>query len=117
METNQTDAIKKTIQNGKDGATNFFKERKDIVKRTLFSIFFVIVLSILRILLTFITVIQYCILIITTSYNSNLREFSNKIITYIYKILRYITLCDSECPYPFSDFPNIIETPEKTIKL
>jgi len=116
MKTNTTDKAKQAILNGKDDVSHFMKERKDIAKRTICAIFFSVILSMVRMLLSFVTIVQYVILLITTSYNSNLRDFSNKLISYEYKMMRYITLNENECPYPFADFPKVIERPDETVQ-
>jgi hypothetical protein len=37
------------------------------------------------------------------------RDFSNKIAAYYYRILRYVTYNDSAAPFPFSDVPEVLE--------
>jgi hypothetical protein len=39
------------------------------------------------------------------------RAFANRIITYYYRIGRYLTYNESLVPFPFSDFPEAIEKP------
>jgi len=39
------------------------------------------------------------------------RDFSNKIAAYYYRILRYVTYNDSAPPFPFADLPDVIEPP------
>jgi hypothetical protein len=58
------------------------------------------------------TLIQYVILLITRSYSEPLRSFSNKAAAYVYRLIRYMTLNDNTRPFPFTDFPGEIESPE-----
>ena len=37
------------------------------------------------------------------------RSFANRILTYLYRITRYLTYNQSEVPFPFSDFPPEVE--------
>jgi hypothetical protein len=39
------------------------------------------------------------------------RDFSNKLVAYYYRILRYLTYNDSAPPFPFSDLPEALEPP------
>ena len=79
--------------------------RKSILFRFLFTVFFVILLEILKIVIQLTVLFQYIYLFITTEYSDPVRRFSNKLIAYAYKIMRYITLAENERPFPFSDFP------------
>ena len=37
------------------------------------------------------------------------RELANRITTYYYRLLRYLTYNESRAPFPFSDFPEPLE--------
>jgi len=39
------------------------------------------------------------------------RAFSNKASTYAYKVLRYVTMNEEQCPFPFTDWPKALEPP------
>jgi hypothetical protein len=88
------------------------RSRKKIAIRFLFTIFFVILLEILKITLQLTVLFQYVHLFITTDYNDPVRRFSNKLIVYAYRIMRYITLTENARPFPFSDFPAELDEPE-----
>ena len=62
------------------------------------------------------TLIQYLILLITRDYSEPLRSFSNRAAAYVYRLIRYVTLNDNVLPFPFSEFPQEIESPEDTAK-
>jgi hypothetical protein len=79
--------------------------RKKIAFRFLYTVFFVILLEILKLVIQLTVVFQYIFLFITTEYNEPVRKFSNKVAVYAYKVMRYVTLAENARPFPFSDFP------------
>lgn len=79
--------------------------RKQIAFRLLYTVFFVVLLEILKLVIQLTVVFQYVFLFITTDYNEPVRKFSNKIAVYAYRLMRYVTLAENERPFPFSDFP------------
>jgi hypothetical protein len=86
--------------------------RKKIAFRFLYTIFFVILLEILKLIIQLTVVFQYVFLFITTNHNEPLRKFSNKVAVYAYRVIRYVTLSENARPFPFSDFPPEIEQPD-----
>jgi hypothetical protein len=84
--------------------------------RLIYTLLFLIILSIMHFLIQMLTLIQYVILLITRSYSEPLRSFSNKAAAYVYRIIRYVTLNDNTCPFPFTEFPREIESPEDLAK-
>jgi hypothetical protein len=80
--------------------------------RLIFTLIFLVILSVMHFLIQMIVLIQYVILLITRSYSEPLRHFSNMAAAYVYKIIRYITLNDNIRPFPFTDFPQETESPE-----
>ena len=86
--------------------------RGKIVIRLIFTLIFLVILSAMQFIIQMLTLIQYVILLITRSYSEPLRSFSNKAAAYVYKIIRYMTLNDNTRPFPFTDFPQEIESPE-----
>ena len=42
-----------------------------------------------------------------------LREFSNRMVSYSYRIWRYLTHNEAQVPFPFSDFPDALEEPSE----
>jgi hypothetical protein len=94
-----------------------FKEyimlRKDIAIRLLYSIFFIVIFELLKIIVEFIVLFQYIYLFITRSSNEPVRKFGNRVVTYGYHVMRYITLNEDIKPFPFSNFPKDVEPPER----
>jgi hypothetical protein len=79
--------------------------RKKIAYRFLYTVFFVVLLEILKLIIQLTVVFQYTFLFITKDYNEPVRKFSNKVAVYAYRVMRYVTLCENARPFPFSDFP------------
>lgn len=86
--------------------------RKEIAIRLLYSIFFIIVFELLKLVIQFVVLFQYVYLFITCSSNEPVRRFGNKLATYTYRVMRYITLNEDTKPFPFGNFPEEIEPPE-----
>ena len=89
--------------------------RKKIAIRLLYTIFFLIVFEILKIIIQVSVVFQYVYLLISKTYNNPIRNFSNKVSVYAYRVLRYVTLNENKKPFPFDNFPKEIELPDKEV--
>ena len=89
--------------------------RKKIVVRLLYTVFFFIVFEILKIIIQVSVLFQYVYLLISKTYNNPVRNFTNKVSIYAYRVLRYVTLNENERPYPFQDFPGELELPEEEV--
>lgn len=86
--------------------------RKKIGIRLLYTILYLIVFEILKTVIQITVVFQYIYLLITKKYSAPVRNFSNKVATYAYKVIRYLTLNDNLRPFPFHEFPEEMEKPE-----
>jgi hypothetical protein len=89
--------------------------RKKIVIRLLYTVFFFIVFEILKIIIQVSVLFQYVYLLISKTYSQPVRNFTNKVSVYAYRVLRYVTLNENEKPYPFHDFPLEMELPEQEV--
>ena len=89
--------------------------RKQIVIRLLYTILFLAILGIMLVITKVVVVFQFIYFFSTRKPNESVRKFSNKISTYIYRIFRYITLTESQLPFPFTDFPSELEPTEDQI--
>ena len=83
----------------------FFLDRKDIAVRLLYTIFFLIVFEILKLIVQVCVLFQFVLLLITRAHNEPVQRFSNKVLSYAYRVMRYVTLNDNQRPFPFTDFP------------
>jgi len=89
--------------------------RKKIAIRLLYTILFLIVFEILKIIIQLSVLFQYIYLLISKTYNNPIRNFTNKVSVYAYKVLRYVTLNENDKPYPFKDFPKELELPDTEV--
>jgi hypothetical protein len=89
--------------------------RKKIVIRLLYTILFFIIFEILKTIIQVSVLFQYAYLLISKTYSEPVRNFTNKVSVYAYKVLRYVTLNENNKPYPFQDFPQIMELPEAEV--
>lgn len=90
-------------------------ERKKIAIRLLYTILNFVVLEILKVIIYVTVIFQYIYLFIFRSPNEPIRVFSNRIATYAYRVIRYLSLNESTIPFPFSDFPPDVESPEQQV--
>ncbi len=89
--------------------------RKKIIIRLLYTILFFIVFEILKLIIQVFVLFQYVYLLISKTYSNPVRNFTNKVSIYAYKVLRYVTLNENEKPYPFNELPEEIEKPEEEV--
>ena len=89
--------------------------RKKIAVRLLYTILFLIVFEIVKIIIQVSVIFQYVYLLISKTSNNPIRNFSNKVSVYAYRVLRYVTLNGNEKPFPFNNFPKKIELPDKEV--
>jgi hypothetical protein len=85
------------------------ESRMDIFVRLLYTVLYFLVFEIIKLMIQTIVLFQYVYLFITLSHNDRVRNFSNKLCTYTYDIMRYLTLNKNQRPYPFNDFPPAME--------
>ena len=89
--------------------------RKDILVRLLYTILYLLVFEIIKLIIQIIVVFQYIYLFITRNHNDAVRSFSNKLSTYTYDVMRYLTLNKNQRPFPFTDFPPAMEEPVEEV--
>ena len=89
--------------------------RKQIGIRLLYTILFLVILGIVMVIVKVTVVFQFIYFFSTRKPNESVRQFSNKISTYGYRIFRYITLNESQRPFPFTDLPPELEPSEEQI--
>ncbi len=88
---------------------------KQIGIRLLYTLLFVVILGLVLVIIKLVVVFQFIYFFSTRKPNEPVRQFSNKVATYGYRIFRYITLSESQRPYPFDDFPTELEPYEEQI--
>lgn len=90
--------------------------RKQIGIRLLYTVLYFIVFEILKFVIEVTTVFQFIYLLVARKYSEPLRRFSNKVATYAYQVIRYLTLNAIYRPFPFHDFPTEMEAPEDPVR-
>jgi Domain of unknown function (DUF4389) len=84
--------------------------RKDTACRIALTLLFVIAAGVVRTVLGLIVIFELLFTLITRRPpGTRVRELANRITTYYYRILRYLTYNESEVPFPFSDFPEPLQ--------
>lgn len=85
-------------------------EPKETGTRLLFSVLFAIVTVALVAILGVMTAFALISSLVTRRAPSDyLRRFANQTVSYLYRVLRYVTYNDTVVPFPFSDFPPELE--------
>jgi hypothetical protein len=90
--------------------------RKQIGIRFLYTLLYLIVLEVLKLIVQVAVVLQFIYLLITQKHSEPLRNFSNKLAAYAYRVIRYATLNENFRPFPFNDFPAEMEKSEDPIQ-
>jgi hypothetical protein len=85
--------------------------RKNIAIRLLYTVLYLVIFEVIKLIVQIAVVFQYIYLLITLSYNDSVRSFSNKVSTYTYEVMRYLTLNQNQRPFPLNDFPAEIDEP------
>ncbi len=94
---------------------DFLKARKDIAIRFLYTLLFVVVFEIIKLIIEVCVLFQYIFLFLFRKHNEPIRRFSNKVSIYGYKVMRYISLNENPRPYPFAEFPEEIDPPTEEV--
>ena len=89
--------------------------RRQIGIRFLYTLLYLVVLEVLKLLVQVAVVLQFIYLLITGRYSEPLRNFSNKLATYLYRVIRYATLNENFRPFPFNELPSEMEKPEERV--
>ena len=90
--------------------------RKQIGIRFLYTLLYLIVLEAIKIIVQITAILQFLYLLITQKYSEPLRNFSNKLAAYAYRVVRYATLNENFRPFPFNDFPPEMEKSEDRVR-
>ena len=90
--------------------------RNHIVCRLAFTLLILPITAICNLLIVLTTLFQFLLLIITLKHSEPLRAFANRVIAYVYRLWRYISLNSSRRPFPFAEFPAELEPPEAEVK-
>jgi D-alanyl-lipoteichoic acid acyltransferase DltB (MBOAT superfamily) len=90
--------------------------RKQVAIRLLYTLLYVAIFELVKTIILLITLFEYFFLLITLQHHEPTRTFANKVATYGYRVMRYLTLNENQRPFPFSDFPAEIELPDEEVR-
>lgn len=90
--------------------------RSQIAIRLLFTILFLPIYGICNALIVLTTLFQFVLLFITQKHSEPVRTFANRVISFAYRVWRYVSLNSSQRPFPFAEFPEELEPPEAEIR-
>lgn len=90
--------------------------RKQIAIRLLYTLLYVAIFEVVKTVILLITLFEYFFLLLTLQHNQPARAFANRVATYGYRLMRYVTLNENQRPFPFSDFPAEIELPDEEVR-
>jgi hypothetical protein len=90
--------------------------RNQIAIRLLYTILFLPIYAICNALVVLTTVFQFALLFITLKHSEPVRSFANRVVTYAYRVWRYVSLNSSQRPFPFAEFPEDLEPPETEVR-
>lgn len=90
--------------------------RSEIANRLLFTLLFLPITSICNALVVLATLFQFLLLFITLKPSEPLRAFTNRVISFAYRVWRYVSLNSNPRPFPFAEFPAELEPPEADVR-
>ena len=90
--------------------------RKQVAIRLLYTLLYVAIFEVVKTIVLLVTVFEYFFLLITLRHNEPARTFANRVATYGYRLMRYMTLSENQRPFPFSEFPAEIELPDEEVR-
>ena len=85
---------------------------QEIGIRLIYSLLFLIIFALVETIVQITVFFQFIHLFFVRRENDAVRDATNKLSTYAYKVLRYLTMNDHQCPFPFTDWPEALEPPE-----
>jgi|GEM_PF-4987539 len=88
---------------------NFILARKNIGIYFCFAALYVILSGMVAFGILVLTILQGIVLIILIQPNAAIKNLCHRLTVYIYRMLRYIVLCEARKPYPFGPVPQEIE--------
>lgn len=67
---------------------------------------FVLISIVLRLVIGITVLMQFGFLLLTGQLNEHLLDFGQKLSTYTYQVVRYLTFNSDEKPFPFGEWPH-----------
>lgn len=89
--------------------------RKQIALRFLYTLLFMLAFELVKLAINLSVLFQYLYLFVTRTHSEPVRNFGNQAAAYGYRIMRYLTLNDNPRPFPFQEFPRVLEPPAQEV--
>ena len=89
--------------------------RLKIFVRFMFTMLFMMILEIIRVVIQLFVVFQYIYMFITGSPNESVRNFMSRLAAYQYSVTRYIGVLDNSKPFPLGELTTRVDAPEETV--
>ena len=89
--------------------------RAQIAVRLLYTLLYLAVFCVLKAIILLTTLLQFVLLFLTLKHSEPARLFANKVVSFAYRVWRYITLNENRRPFPFSEFPEEIDSPDEKV--
>jgi hypothetical protein len=88
-------------------------DRKETAMRILLTLLFVVIVEgIIKAILAVVILFALVYALITRRPpGERVRRFANRTLSYLYRIMRFLTYNEPEPPFPFADFPSEVEPP------
>jgi hypothetical protein len=91
--------------------------RQQIGIRFLYSLLFIFIHQFVKMLVVLTTIFQFVYLLITMEPCEPIRRLANKLSTFAYRTMRYLTLNENQKPFPFQEFPDELEPPVTEVEM
>jgi D-alanyl-lipoteichoic acid acyltransferase DltB (MBOAT superfamily) len=91
--------------------------RQQIGIRFLYSLVFIFIHQFVKMLVVVTTIFQFIYLLIFMETCEPIRRLANKLSTFAYRCLRYLTLNENQKPFPFQEFPEEMEPPASEVEM
>jgi hypothetical protein len=91
--------------------------RQQIAIRFLYSLLFIFIHQFVKVLVVLTTIFQFIYLLIAMETCEPIRRLANKLTTFAYRTLRYLTLNENVKPFPFQEFPEELEPPVTEVEI
>ncbi|AOY59154.1 DUF4389 domain-containing protein [Desulfococcus multivorans] len=103
------DQVKAVLFAVLNACLNFILARKKIGIYFCFAALYAILTGMVAFAFLVLTLLQGIVLIILTQPNGAIKSLNHRLTVYIYRMLRFIALCETQKPYPFGPVPQEIE--------
>lgn len=87
------------------GFSSLTRDRGDLWRRALFMLLFALLYSVAKFVLGVVVVVQFLVVLFTSSANEQLLRLGSSLSIYSYQVFRFLTFTGDEQPFPMSAWP------------